>query len=266
MKVFLNSMPKSGTNMLSRLFDLHDVPYDNLGISQTLLLGNYYFVRQMLRRSFFESAPVNIGLDVQMPLRRAWLSKRLAKVRDRHYITGHANWSPVLEDLLGINQIKTIVIVRNPADTLLSHVHYIATTSSHFLHNAFKDKPLDEAIIMALRPGVLGGKNYLGFAEMLHKIWRWKIHGSCLVVKFEDLVGSGGGGTDEAQERVVGEIGRFLKCEFSAENVKANLYGESKTFRKGKIGSAHEEVNAEVLELVKSELSASYAMMGYALD
>lgn len=78
-RIFVNSLPKAGTNLVSRAFDLAGIPYGKVGIAGTLLLGNHYLVRQVLRRSFFGRAPLMLGLEVQMPVRRAWLDRRLAR-------------------------------------------------------------------------------------------------------------------------------------------------------------------------------------------
>ena len=70
-RIFVNSLPKAGTNLVSRAFDLAGFHYDKLGIAGTLVLGNRYIARQLLRRSVLERDPALVGLEVPLPLRRA---------------------------------------------------------------------------------------------------------------------------------------------------------------------------------------------------
>jgi len=59
-------------------------------------------------------------------------------------------------------------------------------------------------------------------------------------VKFENLIGSKGGGSDEAQLLEIKNIAKYLGLNLNDSQVKKvidNLFGQSSTFREGQIGS-----------------------------
>lgn len=65
-----------------------------------------------------------------------------------------------------------------------------------------------------------------------------------LVVRFEDLVGSRGGGSDQAQQEAILKIVDFMGMRLSDAalgKIQENLFGSTTTFRKGQIGSWREE-------------------------
>jgi sulfotransferase 6B1 len=68
------------------------------------------------------------------------------------------------------------------------------------------------------------------------------------VVKFEDLVGPRGGGSAEAQRRTVGRVACHVGLEPDERmmrTVEENIFGVSKTFRKGQVGGWREEFSEE---------------------
>lgn len=245
-RIFLNSMPKSGTNLVSRAFDLAGVRYDKLGIAATLTIGNYYYPRQLMRRSFFEKNPINIGLESQVPIRRSWLKNRLSKVPHRNYITGHVNWSQGIENILQENEFKTVLVIRDPIDTLVSYCHYIGSQESHFLHAAYKKLELKDKIITALNGGHLAGFDVAPFTSMLHLIDKWLERPGVLLIRFEDIIGFKGGGSNEKQLKCLNELSDFTDFDFNNHRVRSNLFGQSHTFRKGQIGSAKNELTPDL--------------------
>lgn len=70
--------------------------------------------------------------------------------------------------------------------------------------------------------------------------YNWSQHKNFYCTKFEDLVGSKGGGDDKKQINEVLNIAKHLGINLTAEkakNVALKLFGNTGTFRKGKIGS-----------------------------
>jgi hypothetical protein len=256
-------MPKSGSNLVSKLLDISGVPYGNLGIAPTLLLGKNYLLRQFARRSFFEPNPCIIGLDVQVPVRKAWLRTQLRRVKHDAYITGHLNWSPWMQGALHENDFKTILVVRDPVDTLVSYCHYIRSTRDHFLHSKFRDKELNQIIPIALNSSSFGGIDFLGFPNMLNEILVWTSKPYVHVVKFEDIVGEQGGGSRKVQIEALQYLGEYIGVNFDHSLVERVLFGGSKTFRSGKIGSAVRELEPTVVALAKDALADYSVRLGY---
>ena len=265
-RIFLNSLPKAGTNLVSRAFDLAGIQYGRLGIASTLVLGNLYPIRQILRRSLFERDPLMVGLEVQMPLRRSWLNKRLARVPNGWYVTGHANWSPGLEQLLADQGYKTILVIRDPRDVLVSHGHYVARSKKHFLNATYSRLDLAERTLLTLQGGRIDGLDIAPFHTMLERIDRWIGRPGVEVIRFEDIVGVAGGGSRARQRAVLGRLSQLSGSNFDPELIEANLHGRSNTFRKGKIGSGREELDPEILERVDTMLRPVVRKWGYGDD
>lgn len=263
MPIFVNSMPKSGTNLVSRLLDIFEVPYGQLGIAPTLLLGRRYLARQVLRRSFLERSPCMVGLDVQVPVRKSWLLGRLRGVAPDAYITGHLNWMPSVQEELRTRGFKTVLVVREPLDTLVSYCHYVASTEDHFLHAFFRGRPLAENIRRALRAQAMGEFDFAGFGTMLERIVPWTAQPDVYTVRFEELAGERAGGSREAQGRLLDELGAFTGVRFDQSIVESKLYGTSKTFRRGRIGSAGEELDPETLAEAAAVLDPVRRRLGY---
>lgn len=73
-----------------------------------------------------------------------------------------------------------------------------------------------------------------------------------LIVKFEDLVGKAGGGSDKKQREAIIKIAEFIGHQYSEEDitrVTQNLFGSSPTFRKGKIGSWNSHFDSKCINL-----------------
>lgn len=262
-KVFINSMPKSGTNLLARAFDLASVKYAELGISEALLIGTPYLPRQFARRSFFERDPITIGLNVQVPVRRRWLDRKLSKVGPDQYLTGHANWSPGLETLLNAHRFVTLIVVRDPRDVLLSQIHYVAKSEAHFLHKAYKGASIQERLNLALLGGKICTYDVAPFDLLLERVDAWFARSNALRIKFEDLVGAPGGGSAEKQEAVFQLLEESTGHRFDREIMARDLYGKSSTFRKGKIGSASQELAESELRRIDDVVGPWRYKWGY---
>lgn len=262
-RVLINSLPKAGTNLLSRAFELAGFEYGALGVSSALVMGNWQLPRQFARRSFLELDPIIIGLDVQMPVRRAWLDRRLEKVPIDAYITGHANWTMGLENLLTKHDFETILMIRDPRDVLLSYGHYVATTESHFLHKTYSRSDISVRTKLTLGGGRIDALDIAPFTMILDRIDRWIERPRVAVIRFEDIVGTAGGGCAARQRNVFDTLSRLTGRYFDTEQIVSKLYGRSHTFRKGRIGSAAEELDGETLTLVDYVLEPIRRKWGY---
>ena len=82
-------------------------------------------------------------------------------------------------------------------------------------------------------------ENYIG--------WILEQHG--IVVKFEDLIGELGGGSNAAQLKAVQHIADYLEMFLSKDKIsdicKRIFWPKAQTFRKGQIGSWKEHFNSD---------------------
>jgi hypothetical protein len=133
------------------------------------------------------------------------------------------------EEILAKNY-KVFFIYRDPRDQVVSRAYWIQKRQ--------KNKQKIETLIDFLIADI---KNYY------HRFLPWKNEGHICTLKFEDLVGQLGGGNNQTQRMEIRKICRFLNMKPTPDLIKnciKNLYGNTFTFREGKIGSWKHHFNA----------------------
>jgi hypothetical protein len=91
--------------------------------------------------------------------------------------------------------MRTVCILRDPRDMAVSQMHYIKQLGNHFAHQGYMALPSDhERLLVSIRGGELGGRKLQSLDERYRQFLRWEREGGAAVVKFEDLVGTKGGG------------------------------------------------------------------------
>lgn len=268
MKVLVNALPKSGTNLLQKLVELLGMEYDQLGIASSLILGDKYWAKQIVRGAKWDKNPVVIGFEATAAVNSRWLDKRLAKIKDGNYISGHANYSEKLHYYLLKNKIKTIHIVRDPRAVLLSNVKFFAEKKDYYLYPLYQNKSREELIKIALYGGYFPEINmYLNsFKNQQEKVREWEEKEHVLVVRFENLIGEKGGGSKETQLDTIREIIEFIGGSTNhkkPEDIAEHLFGGTHTFRKGKIGTWKKELSETLIQEIEVELESYIKLWNY---
>lgn len=241
-KVLINSLPKSGTFLLRRALSL--LP------------------------SFVPRWSMH-GLNVEEPN----LNHKIQKIRRGQYASGHLYWSQGLTDLLVTNDIRTICIVRDLRDVAVSLAFYLADPNSqHCLHDYFASLESDEERLMEV---ILGAKQKLFYdcpnpkslGEYGMAFLPWLNGPNCLTVRFEDLIGAGGGGSNQKQKESLQAILNYLEIDISEEKTaqlaQKLFYKNSRTFRKGKIGDWQNWFNTQHKEVFKELAGEALIKFGY---
>ncbi len=263
----VNSIPKSGTNLLQKLLELLGYKYDKLGLAESLIMGKWYLIRQIIRGAIFDKNPVYIGFYAPVAISSNWLIRRLNRVKEGRYISGHVNYTERINHIFRQCNVKVIFIIRDPRDILVSHTHFLAKKRDFFLYPLFSKHSFEERILITLKGGHYREVNiYLNsFRAVLENALHWFSCDNCLVVKFEDLVGDKGGGDKNKQLRAIENIIKFLNIniDFNIEEIAEKLYGGTHTFRKGKIGSWKEELSDKLVKEVHKNIGDLITKLGY---
>lgn len=94
---------------------------------------------------------------------------------------------------------------------------------------------------------------------------RWLLHHpNVLKLRFEDLVGEEGGGSREGQAAAVESWARFLAVDIPADELADGLFGETKTFHKGRVDSWRDAFKDHHLKAFEREFGDVLADYGYA--
>jgi hypothetical protein len=265
-KVFLNSLPKSGTNLVAKCLKL--LGYEekaHLG-SGTVLSGHW---RARLKRLSWRSYRQGylVGLDTPVEVSRSKVDRMLTQVRPNMFVTAHVGYTIDLLRKVENMDFVPLLITRDPRAVLSSFVHYVVTSKEHVFYETFKSMSKEERFVAALR-----GKSSLDERAFLQPLLvncvsldPWLRSESVLSIKFEDLIGSKGGGTDERQREILEIICNRLDVPLERiENVTKNLFGPGlRAFRKGQIDSWRDEIPAPIIKDVEHELKDILDTWGY---
>jgi len=208
--ILANSIPKSGTHLLERL--LYLLPPFSRKIKGTLFKSNIGSVD-------FNS-----------------LCKHLV---NGQFLVSHFAYDKDYLEVIHKNNLKTIFMIRDPRDIVISDAHYITNINKkHKLHDYFINLPSNKE---RLYKCMLGNKNpeLFSIAQTLERFYLWIKEKNVLTVKFEDLIGAEGGGSKEIQDKTVSRILDFVEVDTNYDErsklLEKIFYSKSKTFHKGKI-------------------------------
>lgn len=201
------------------------------------------------------------------------LYQKIQKIRSGQYVSGHLYWSSELVELLVTHDIRTLFIIRDLRDVAVSLADYLTyKNTNHRLHPYFKSLPSDDARLMAVIVGIPAtvlqdGKRAISIGESAIAFAPWLNEPNCLAVRFEDLIGSAGGGSDRKQLENVRAIVNYLGVELNdtqIEQVAGEIFFKrSTTFRKGQIGDWQNHFKDEHKQAFKEVAGEALISLGY---
>ncbi len=171
---------------------------------------------------------------------------------------------------------KALFIYRDPRDQLVSYAHYIRNNNcSQVPHQAWpmaKNMSFNEIINSLITekklyhffPGITG------VDEFYKALMPWVNFKGCLVIRFEDLIGPQGGGSQEVQYATIKAIAHYLDIaplpEEKIRYVMSNLFGGGSAFRLGQIGSWKTTFNKQQVETFNKVAGQLLIDLGYEKD
>jgi glycosyltransferase involved in cell wall biosynthesis len=260
-KILVNSLPKSGTNMVQKCLELAGVPYSKRSVAASSMFGRYARIKSLLRDVSVKETPVVVGLEIPVGISPSWLHEYLHGASG--YVSGHAAYSSHYHSILQAAEYKTIQVVRHPCAVLASWANYIAEPGYYWrdAQRVFARMSPQERVRLMLYGGLLDKSDtrlyYRGFSEVWNQVQGWVDSSDVLTVKYEDLVGSQGGGSDELQRDLIEKMMRHVGIEANAVEVNriaANLYGGTHTFRQGSIEGWRKLIDADLEAQVYEQL------------
>lgn len=231
-EIHIVTIPKSGTHLILKVWDL-------------LQESGYKYPKFWMHPHFMQS-PARSTLE---KFRETFSKKRIFMVRDLRdlYVSAVYWMDEVFQDIVAPeHQLKDWLPKWNEANFEEKLLMLIDG-------NLYFDTPL--SLI-----------NFNIFASLPFLI---NPNADTLVIRFEDLVGEKGGGSNEKQIEALEKIFQFCGYTVPEETkyyVAANLFGDSSTFRKGAIGSWKEHFNRKVKAHFKQKLGGALILMGYEKD
>ena len=243
-KIFANSVPKAGTNLLKRTLSLLPCVVSHWTYHLDPRIGDW--------------------------------NKQLRSVSKGQTVTAHFPWSQATANILRNGGFKMFFMIRDLRDIASSNAFYITySDKTHRLHTYFNSLSSDEERLAVSIAGIDAnllndGIRSKSISEHAASYLGWMKETNCLTVRFEDLIGARGGGNDNKQLQTVSSIVRHLGVKLSDEVVcgiaEDTFFAKSRTFRKGLIGDWKNHFTEEHKRLFKETAGEALIEMGYEKD
>ncbi|ETW93259.1 MAG: hypothetical protein ETSY1_40010 [Candidatus Entotheonella factor] len=218
---------------------------------------------------FFNRTTVFAGVDQPRKIKLKTLEYKIKQIRNNSFSIGHMPYDPLVIDLLNKNRIKTLFMIRDPRDIVVSKMYYNVKRKRHFLHKHYQSLNSDKDRIKAAILGVKkpnGEMVALGIADKLRSVLAWLQTDNVKSVRFEDLIGDRGGGDQERQMQSLFSVAAHIGKSLTDEEVAAignQMFGQGHTFRSGSIGAWQNHFDTELKELFKKESGDQLIEFGY---
>ena len=231
-RVLVVSLPKAGTHLVERAVCLHP---------------------RLHRRLLPTLSPENIGEE--------GLSGAVRALRSGQVLVGHLPFDPAYPALL--EDVKTLFVVRDPRDIAVSLAHYIGGRGDHPLHFAYSTRPDERSRIELAILGDAEARPPAPSLEGLLAGFSGWLESGALVVRFEELIGSRGGGDAFVQGKAIRAIYDHLGVQPPPRLSERLFSSSSPTFRKGQIGQWRDSFDPELEALFEREAGRWMDVYGY---
>jgi hypothetical protein len=259
----INTLPKSGTNLLGKAVG-------SFAGVQRLPAANMDQDAVRDHQTEDESAPgivpVGVGSPVYVPV--TVIEDALAILQAGDYARWHVPYSDTLRDSLLRMEIKMVVMMRDPRDVVISQAKYVRSYKPHRLYDLYQSLSEDECILQSIN-GVAPTAEHNGLVDIdtrCRSITGWRDWPNVLWVTFEELVGPEGGGTEadqhDALRRIAHHLG-FWGRGGEIARIAEQLYGGTRTFRKGQIGGWRERFTPAHKAAFKAVAGSLLVELGY---
>lgn len=260
-RVFINSLPKSGTHLVIKAVEQLGYREHFAGKASQLevpgtapMFINFREVRDALQRDGGTLLPpsmdaIAVGTLAPIYVGIPDVSRWFTSLGPGEFIMGHALFTPVLQPLLDALQVKHLFILRDPRAVVVSLMDFICNTRGmphpHFLQDDFEPLSLMDRLKFLIEGGNAprAGLHTQPFAAVYQSMLEWQLVPGCQVLRFEDLVGPRGGGDERRQLEAFERIAAHLEepvvgepTEQARARVEAIFDPSARTFRVGRIG------------------------------
>jgi len=275
MRAVANSLPKSGTHLLTRLLDLIGMTEGPLHLSGSLVRltsRNPIRMLQIARRRTRRSYSDGLNVDLDEPknvLRGRWLRQKLARTPVNAYFQAHLPHSDDLEAFLAENNLKLLFIIRDPRDVLLSFVNHMLRDPSFPFHRQFHSMSSTEARLRATLEGCIGDRGIplASLPNRLARVMGWYRSKQTLTVRFEDLIGPQGAGLAQRQRQTVRRVCDHMQFDFSEQRldeIASSVFNtRASTFHKGQIGTWKEAFTPTIERMFADACGPYIRQLGY---
>lgn len=222
--ILCNSYPKSGTHLLYQI--LYSLP----GL-----------------KAWDDIVSVQALCGIMNP--SSHIRWKMGSAPNQAIVRSHLMYCNEILEILQEFDCKVIFIYRDLRDVAVSHACWVPKEKKFFLHQHYLElKNFEEQLMYSIKGVPLGtplGSN-ISQPDIGQDFSRWKgwiDNSKVLAIKFEDLVGARGGGSETNRLQTIQKIVDYLEIDLSSQQITTQFASEvmnpqeSHTFRKGGNGS-----------------------------
>lgn len=190
----------------------------------------------------------------------------LASLSVGQVAVAHLGFSPERLDSLIHTETRGFFVIRDPRDIVVSQASYIMSKPKHPQHQVFTaEKDQRSRILRAIRGNAATGLDSVGARLRLYQGWLCpQLH----LVRFEELIGGRGQGTDQTQTEVLRGVCRHLGVALGPEAFERLATGvfsqASPTFHRGAVGGWRDVFDDETAEAFEDEAGEELRRYGYS--
>lgn len=196
-------------------------------------------------------------------------------------VRAHLAYGPEILAILSKRPTRRFMIYRDLRDVAVSHANWVLKEPRFYLHKIYKSLPNFEACLMASIVGIPQGTPFssnLSHPDIGTDFSRWSgwlNDPDTLTIRFEDLVGARGGGSETKRLEIVEMIAKSLGDDRSMKSLAIEFASDamnpeaSHTFRKGNnglIGSWRDRFTDEHKDAFKRCAGSTLIQLGYEND
>jgi len=280
-KILCISIPKCGTHLLKKCLALIN-PKNSVSYSNKIGLKNVVqrLIRKRIKLNKNPAPPHHFKGNYDIPTVGVLPHFLVDLLKKTSETVVHEHWpyTKESEDFFYKNTRANFFIIRDPRDHIVS--------MAFFLHKGLKGQ---DAPVQDLMLDFIDGrkKHYIswgvfindaypllyehGVTEFYKLYLPWMHARNFCLVKFENLVGPQGGGTQDDQleeiEKIACHVGIKLTIKHR-ESITQVLFGNSATFREGMIGGWKKHFTPEMKQAFKNAPGAAQLLidLGYEKD
>jgi hypothetical protein len=235
----INSLPKAGTHLLAKVMRLFPgVRYAGVEIDNS--------TAEQFAVPYAGAPTLTIGVDWPIPLSREAVQNALGEIKNGQFAAWHAPYSDDLAGLVAQLNLKTLLMLRDPRDVVVSHARFLATADAHFLYPRYQALSGSEQLmtsINGLEPTAPGEPGLLDIGTRCRSVNAWHAYPLNCVTTFEKLVGPQGGGRQDEQLTEIARLADHIGLRYNRVIltwIAERVFGGTKTFHKGAIGGWRE--------------------------
>lgn len=262
-----NSLPKSGTHLVGRALKIAGYA-ERPGIFGEQMFQSRSALRRGVKRVVYAPFPrsYTVGIDIPVRVGRIPIDRRLRNIHEAEFCMAHLGYSKPLVETIEDLGLVPLLIIRDPRAVLASFVPHVLREPGNILHDAFRELEPEQRYHAVLDGGTFDGLELRPLRDRCAvALAPWFESDQTLVLRFEDLIGPQGGGSEQAQRDSIDTL--FARLEIPrdrAPKVVDELFGGSRTFRKGSVDSWRQEIPESVQARFDATIGDVLQAWGYA--